>query len=448
MVREATNMATTASTKNGVGQQLVPTLGGKKRPARFLHRAMETARRARHGLQPRQRMPTMSAEKVSEISNTTQALNYAAHGHAHNMDKKQIARAIISHAYAVMLTQNLLTELSYEEAKADPPTWIGASPIFDGTKMKLRFYRNRKPPTKGTNNKKSKHLPKPKSMPSKLSQNLTVSMEIFVHKLVIAWGWDDERKPLFIEFTIPPIPVTTTGAAHTIGALENHVFTRPIHKFFLDMTRLVHENQGLPMRLGTKDDASGNDLACAVIVSAPLTAHVVTDFTNCLNHQENITEVDVTIAVYGPSFLKGVNDTTSFLNIGTHRLRLLMVAHSVITDMADFVIGEPDPLDVRYAHQLCDLLCHWADISARTRYRRKDPTGAKSKPSGAQHARSVLTKEYFKLVTGGYSTDRIKVHTAMELSPTEKRAHIQKIVDNVEECQLSPLFPTPRLQNG
>ena len=110
----------------------------------------------------------------------------------------------------------------------------------------------------------------------------------------------------------------STNAASLLSARDKHYFTKPIVKYIRRMLNAAHYGFDLTV----KDDASGNNAACAVDRTMPKAPGVMQDAIDCQSHQNQPTSVDSSVAVFGMPILQSVHSVASFYNYGTHRLRL------------------------------------------------------------------------------------------------------------------------------
>jgi hypothetical protein len=127
----------------------------------------------------------------------------------------------------------------------------------------------------------------------KLKRNISATIQLYVFKVVFAWGWRGGERQ-YIECFIPPIMLSSVSADKLYDASRTHPFTRMVNWFKLLLARITLE---LAFQMATHDRASGNlkSLAYEVPVilirvllscSETISPIVFLDMIDIKNHQE------------------------------------------------------------------------------------------------------------------------------------------------------------------
>jgi len=127
------------------------------------------------------------------------------------------------------------------------------------------------------------------------------------------------------------------------------------------------ELAGLKFNLGVRDRASGNDKAVA-IESAEF-PDWLSAYLGCFNHGNMLSHLDMAFAVFGGEFVKALHAIATFLNAGTHRLRLLMVVEEFVAQHLKIEYGVQDEADQLYSEECTKYFTLWSDISTPSRKR-------------------------------------------------------------------------------
>ena len=124
---------------------------------------------------------------------------------------------------------------------------------------------------------------------------------------------------------------------------------------------------GLTIRFGRKDHASGNNKMCALERISGDLVGVLQDYDDCKSHQNQLGEMDATLATPGIDFVRALHRSSCFVNLSNHRLRLIMKAKDALRSMVDIRKGFPEECDKLYAEAVAELLAENATVIAGKR---------------------------------------------------------------------------------
>ena len=200
-------------------------------------------------------------------------------------------------------------------------------------------------------------------------KGIFVSIEIFVFKCTITWGWED-GPPHVLDCVIPALPVPSTGFMHLLSAMRNHPWTRPIFKFAL---LVLSAAKKFNLKFGCLDAASSNDKCVAVEFTESLLAFLirVEEYIHCMSHQNMLGHLDTLVSVHGSFFLRQLMAMASFYNLSLHRLRMLLVVEDAIRELAEVSLTQ-DPADKLYAEVASEYYVRWAGVSASSGKKKKE----------------------------------------------------------------------------
>ena len=173
----------------------------------------------------------------------------------YDLSHRSVKRIIAAHAHTVVLSELLVAEVALEELANDPPIWCQSAAQWDETLQRHKFRFEK--------------------------LNITQSVQVFVSKLVISWGWGDGRPPHFLEVSLPCFPVASTAWSDIRDAMQSHYFTRPWWRVIKLLCGLTSR---FKFRFGVTDHASGNEKYQA-IERSDLCGVCNVDYIWCLNHK-------------------------------------------------------------------------------------------------------------------------------------------------------------------
>jgi hypothetical protein len=221
--------------------------------------------------------------------------------------------------------------------------------------------------------------------------------------------------------------------------LENSYFARIFLKYAFAIIALA--TSPFKYRWGARDNASGNLKYCA-ISTANFKALVSSDFFDCVNHQNMLGHLETVVTVFGVEYLHGINSVAGFLNLSSHRMRMIVVCYEVLMGLVELEPGEQLEVDKSYATECKDYLCKWCDIS-RGRLQKNRRTKRKVTVSKSRTA-SILG--FFNSVSSGLdvkSTRLIVKVGAMAITSELKERIVKELLPHVADGMLAPVFPTP-----
>ena len=196
-------------------------------------------------------------------------------------------------------------------------------------------------------------------------QQMFVTMEVFVLRVVAVWGWRDS-KPHFLEMLVPALPVPNTSADAVRNAKRNHPWTKPCWDFCQELLALA---LFVAMKFGVLDAASGNDLyAAGELTEFP---DLVAQYIHCLSHQSMLGTLDFVFGVFGHNFLRKLNAMATFYNLSFHRMRMYIVVLEVLQSIA-YVVPVQEDADKAYAAECCIYYSRWAEVALRSNKRARN----------------------------------------------------------------------------
>jgi len=297
-------------------------------------------------------------------------------------------------------------EIILDNLAEDPPWWVMVSPMWDETKERLQFKFRGK--------------------------TLKQTVEVFVLKCWVAWGWGSDRDPQWLQLIMPPVPLTSTSAHKLIDAMRNHYFTRNVWNF---RVRLLELAGVIALLIGVIDQASSNNKAVAI--EALQFPKWCAGYIACMSHQTMLCVLDMSFAVFGASFIKGMHSSVCFINKGTHRLRMLLMVRPWVEKAVDIQHGMRNPIDALYASELTEYLTLWHDVSTPTQKRKR----RKKTPHASKQADGI--SKYFRLVHEGYHSTRMVVKTLEPITPALRARVVDEITDAVSDHMVFTQFPCP-----
>ena len=233
----------------------------------------------------------------SDVGNTTYQSK------ASGIAESSVRVYIGANAYANFVAMELQLTVILERLQKRPPDWFIDVQLWDETKQSSTLQL--------------------------LNKSIRTGIELFVLVSVFAWGWihpDGSDETETFSANIPPIPTGSVSGPALWNCLRNHRFTKKLWEFRLAVTALV----SFSPRAEVTDDASGNRKVFATQVFKD--AYMV-DHGKCLSHQNNIGAVDVVFAAVGGRAIHDMLHTANFVNMASHRVRMLMVLKSVLRSM-------------------------------------------------------------------------------------------------------------------
>ena len=124
---------------------------------------------------------------------------------------------------------------------------------------------------------------------------------------------------------MPSLVVPNTKAICLRNVTQGHYFTRPIWRRMVQAMQLVRLEQNV-RRFGCVGAAN---LTCTAMERSALRGVCSAAYWLCSNHQTMLGGLSVLRSVCGPSFLKTLTSVASFMNLSTHRLRMMSVLRGV-----------------------------------------------------------------------------------------------------------------------
>ena len=148
-----------------------------------------------------------------------------------------------------------------------------------------------------------------------------------------------------------------------------------------------------------------------------------------MNIAPMIDHLDVIIANFTSKWLHLLYGVTSFFNLSTHRLRMMLSVRQMLEECVR--IGEPTHADTLYAEVAVDHFVRWMGVAQRENKHGKDDSTSRSQ-------RLQLVRRFFEIVVSGYGTQHIIVRN-MSL--------MDDLVDTIVDTMVQPQFPTPSGKN-
>jgi hypothetical protein len=208
---------------------------------------------------------------------------------------------------------------------------------------------------------------------------------------------------------------------------------------------------GFASRWGCTDAASGN-AAYQAVEASDLKGKADVDYGWCSNHQTMLGHIEMIVSVFGASFLKAMHKTATFLNLSTHRLRMMLTLRDVLFGLIVLRQGTPPAVDVKYAEEVKGYLGRWAEVTAgeasRKRRKMRRRKGA-SKPNACKWAggrRKTSIEGFFTELHGGFDlkSPNFYVYIGDEIETVElKTAIVEKVYEHVCNGMLISMVPTP-----
>ena len=367
---------------------------------------------------------TFTAEQLAQLgfSSTTTLSGKASKFDCSKSSILKIENAI---QLAVLVAQNASLLRETEDIKKYRVQWSWASQLWDETAMKLRV-----------------HI---RGRPIVATWQVLVMAKDFIYRT-------HGGALRHVRCTVPSIRLTGTSADKLSAALTDHDFTRPIQNF---QDTLNAYSESLSVVQNVPDNATSN----RAVTEQQILVHPQTESLPCFNHQTWIGEFVALQATF-PTLLREMFGSIAFVGSGTNLVRCACCCYDWAMDK---ITGEdPSDADNIFSEEFLRYLRCWdgrerAQKKHLARARRTfaevaaakgdaedeeaEPPKKKRKvatPEKPKHASQYdLACEYFSLVKGGYSGDRLLVGKGRATTPEDRATLATSISICTIKMQLS-----------